>query len=250
MDVFKVGDRVFAKVKSYPFWPAKIEKLPCGKSRNYTVIFYFTLQLGYINKNSIEPFNDKTIERFKSLCKTRNYFRESLEDALVDEAQEGVIERSESVKMLPLYEEPSAKKKKVVVPIEMDNSTSVELPSDTHRNSQKISEATVKNEPKLEPILMPAPEDLFTLHLDLVKSLHHKAPDHEKALEIMNKIQNFLDWPALIKTVPDMVENIHKISRYSKDKQVQLKGLHLYNKMKWTLFCNREIDFLEKQFPL
>ena len=251
MAQFKIGDRVFARVRSYPFWPAKIEKLPIGKNKKYTVIFYFTLQLGYIDKNSIEPFNDETIERFKPLCISKNYFRESLEDALVDEAQEGVIIRNESVKMLPLYEEPTVKKKKVVVaPMDMEVPTTSESSSDCVKSQAKSNSTSTKAEVKLEPILMPAPEDLFTLHLDLVKSLHHKSPDHEKALQTMSKIQTFLDWPSLIKTVPDLIDSIHKISRYSKNKQVQLKGVHLYNKMKWTLFCNREIDFLEKQIPL
>ena len=66
----------------------------------------------------------------------------------------------------------------------------------------------------------------------------------------MTRMQRYLDWPSLIKTVPGLVENVHKITNYTKDKKVQLKALHLYNQMKWTLFCSREIDFIEKEFPV
>ena len=95
--------------------------------------------------------------------------------------------RDENVKMLPLYEEPTGKKKKVVVPMDMEVSLANVSSSDTTKSLKSISSSS-KTEPKLEPILMPAPEDLFTLHLDLVKSLHHRAPDHDKALQIMSKI--------------------------------------------------------------
>ena len=249
MTDFKIGDRVFARVRSYPFWPAKVEQIPDSKKKRYTVIFYFTLQLGYIDAKSIEPFNDDTIAKFKQLCKTKNFFREALEDALIDEAQEGVVLRSDETKLLPLYEEPVAKKKKFVVPPEPEKRSVTGNEREQVVSNDQAREP-LQTEPKLEPILMPAPEDLFTLHLDLVKSLHHRYPDHEKALKTMNRIQTFLDWPSLIKTVPDLVENIYKISNYSRNKQVQLKAIHLYNKMKWTLFCNREIDFIEKQFPV
>ena len=104
-------------MRSYPYWPAKIKYPPGGKRKHYTVVFFYTLQLGYIDTKFIEPFNDETIVKFKPLCHNKNYFRESLEDALVDEAQEGLVQRSDEIKMLPLYEEP-AREAEVVFPAE------------------------------------------------------------------------------------------------------------------------------------
>ena len=221
-----------------------------------------------------------------SLISVLNHFQ----DALLEEAQEGIHIRSDEIRKLPLYEEPS-KKKKFVVPIDQgktstsssqitpassqSSSQSEEGPTSqviqstnlisgtslesrttgteqSRSNSGSRSNSPSKNErqAKLEPIIMPAPEDLFTLHLDLVRSLHWQKPNHQEALNVMSRIQRYLDWPALIKSVPGMVENLYKISNYTKSKQVQLKAIYLYNQMKWTLFCNREIDFIEKEFPV
>ena len=44
---FSHGDRVFAKMKGYPFWPARIEQLPNeinGLKDKYEVLFYGTYQ--------------------------------------------------------------------------------------------------------------------------------------------------------------------------------------------------------------
>jgi len=279
MTEFKIGDRVFARVRSYPYWPAKVEVLPTKTKKSYKVIFYFTLQAGYISQKDIEPFNDETIEKFKPLCRTKNFFRESLEDALVDEATEGINIRSDEIKILPLYEEPSKKKKHVVPPepqivqpnpqsaeSNLTQTSTVAANSTTTTKAERLhtdrpgrdcnkrlrspEKSTSSKQVALEPILMPAPEDLFSLHLDLTKNLHHRKPNHQEALQVMTRMQRYLDWPSLIKTVPGLVENVHKITNYTKDKKVQLKALYLYNQMKWTLFCSREIDFIEKEFPV
>jgi hypothetical protein len=44
---FSHGERVFAKMKGYPFWPARIEQLPNeinGLKDKYEVLFYGTYQ--------------------------------------------------------------------------------------------------------------------------------------------------------------------------------------------------------------
>ena len=137
MTEFKIGDRVFARVRSYPFWPAKIEYLPGKKRKQYTVIFYFTLQKGFIDLKSLEPFNDETIIKFKPLCKNRNFFREALEDALVDEANEGIHIRSDEIKTLPLYEKPQSKRKQYVVPSETATARRKSAPSGKSSLSQE-----------------------------------------------------------------------------------------------------------------
>ena len=49
-DPFKIGDRIFAKLKGYPYWPAKIEESPLSikeatANKKYQVIFYGTYEM-------------------------------------------------------------------------------------------------------------------------------------------------------------------------------------------------------------
>jgi len=47
---FKIGDRIFAKLKGYPYWPAKIEESPLSikeatANKKYQIIFYGTYEM-------------------------------------------------------------------------------------------------------------------------------------------------------------------------------------------------------------
>ncbi|KAK7075126.1 Hepatoma-derived growth factor-related protein [Halocaridina rubra] len=61
-DLFKPGDRVFAKVKGYPHWPARVEKYelePNGKTpKKFPVLFYGTLETAQLKPDDLFPFDD------------------------------------------------------------------------------------------------------------------------------------------------------------------------------------------------
>ncbi|XP_008556360.1 PC4 and SFRS1-interacting protein [Microplitis demolitor] len=60
MKKFVVGDKVFAKVRGYPPWPAKIRKLPDSNKKNgkYEVYFYGTGEKGECTIDRIYEYHD------------------------------------------------------------------------------------------------------------------------------------------------------------------------------------------------
>ena len=56
-----MDDLVFAKVRGYPAWPARITGATWGK---YTVFFYGTYEVGSMKPEEIWPYNHKNLQRF------------------------------------------------------------------------------------------------------------------------------------------------------------------------------------------
>ncbi|XP_042237951.1 hepatoma-derived growth factor-related protein 2-like isoform X2 [Homarus americanus] len=75
-DVFKPGDAVFAKVKGYPHWPARVEHFepdPLGKPlKKYPVLFYGTYETASLKPDDIFPYNEN-IERFGKPQKRKGF---------------------------------------------------------------------------------------------------------------------------------------------------------------------------------
>jgi len=66
--VFKPGDRIFAKVKGYPHWPAKVQKFePEGNGKppknKYPVLFYGTLETAQLKPDDLFPY-EENLNRF------------------------------------------------------------------------------------------------------------------------------------------------------------------------------------------
>ncbi|XP_068223817.1 hepatoma-derived growth factor-related protein 2-like isoform X2 [Palaemon carinicauda] len=63
-DQFSPGDKVFAKVKGYPHWPAKVEKFeedPSGKPpKKYPVLFYGTYETAQLKPDDIFPYEENS----------------------------------------------------------------------------------------------------------------------------------------------------------------------------------------------
>uniref|UniRef100_A0A023GAT2 Putative transcription coactivator n=1 Tax=Amblyomma triste TaxID=251400 RepID=A0A023GAT2_AMBTT len=59
---FSVGDRVFAKVRGYPPWPARIEDCIGDKSKpknqKYSVLFYGTYETATLNPKDLFPYKE------------------------------------------------------------------------------------------------------------------------------------------------------------------------------------------------
>ncbi|XP_045611083.2 LOW QUALITY PROTEIN: PC4 and SFRS1-interacting protein [Procambarus clarkii] len=75
-DVFKPGDAVFAKVKGYPHWPARVEQFepdPAGKPlKKYPVLFYGTYETASLKPDDIFPYKDN-LERFGKPQKRKGF---------------------------------------------------------------------------------------------------------------------------------------------------------------------------------
>lgn len=62
---FSVGDKVFAKVRGYPAWPARIEEsLEAKGGPKYKVFFYGTYESATMKKDELWPFNDDTKAKY------------------------------------------------------------------------------------------------------------------------------------------------------------------------------------------
>ncbi|XP_050693605.1 hepatoma-derived growth factor-related protein 2-like isoform X2 [Eriocheir sinensis] len=75
-DVFKPGDPVFAKVKGYPHWPARVENFepdPSGKGvKKYPVLFYGTYETATLKPDDIFPY-EENLERFGKVQKRKGF---------------------------------------------------------------------------------------------------------------------------------------------------------------------------------
>ncbi|XP_055685800.1 PC4 and SFRS1-interacting protein isoform X2 [Lutzomyia longipalpis] len=80
---YKIGDLVFAKVKGYPPWPAKIEKI-MGKSK-FSVYFYGTGETGHIKPEDLFLYVEYKAKFATERIMKKPYFKEAveqIEDAL------------------------------------------------------------------------------------------------------------------------------------------------------------------------
>lgn len=73
---FNKGDRVFAKLKGYPYWPAKIVSVPNQENKMFTITFYGTYQTNPIKLDNMIPYNEKTKEQHGN--KKARFFPEAM----------------------------------------------------------------------------------------------------------------------------------------------------------------------------
>ena len=61
---FKDGDLVFAKVKGYPAWPARVSQPVDEKGLKYHVFFYGTYETAVVPKDGRWIYNQDTKEKY------------------------------------------------------------------------------------------------------------------------------------------------------------------------------------------
>ncbi|KAF9429381.1 hypothetical protein BGZ76_001377 [Entomortierella beljakovae] len=89
---YPVGTTVFAKLKGYPWWPARIEKeddLPANVSGKkpkqrpiWPVFFFGSYDYGWFGASEIKAFDHPSAEKAKSTLKKGNALRTALAEAL------------------------------------------------------------------------------------------------------------------------------------------------------------------------
>ncbi|XP_037960862.1 hepatoma-derived growth factor-related protein 2-like [Teleopsis dalmanni] len=76
--VFAIGDLVFAKVRGYPTWPAKITS---HKNGVYIVIFYGTGDEGHIKRQNLFQYTEKAKKKFSTARALKDpAFRKGIEE--------------------------------------------------------------------------------------------------------------------------------------------------------------------------
>ena len=63
-NVFKKGDLIFAKVKGYPAWPARVESPTDAKCNRFKVFFFGTYETATIKKEDMWIYNENTKARY------------------------------------------------------------------------------------------------------------------------------------------------------------------------------------------
>jgi len=70
------GDLVFAKVKGYPPWPARVTSV---KSSRYKIFFYGTLETATLKREDIWPYNQENEDKFAPKNLKRKWYSEGLD---------------------------------------------------------------------------------------------------------------------------------------------------------------------------
>uniref|UniRef100_A0A1L8DMX9 Putative the pwwp domain part of the hepatoma derived growth factor n=1 Tax=Nyssomyia neivai TaxID=330878 RepID=A0A1L8DMX9_9DIPT len=108
--IFKIGDLVFAKVKGYPPWPAKISKIMA--KNKYTVSFYGTGETGHIKAEDLFFYSENKAKFATEKIMKKPNFKEAVQE--IEDALKGSDARPAEVadeEAAPPKEEPPEEEK-------------------------------------------------------------------------------------------------------------------------------------------
>ena len=75
-DKFQPGDLVFAKLKGYPAWPARITSVSSSK---YKVFFYGTFETATLKNEDIWYFTEERAENWENKYKKKKGYLEGMD---------------------------------------------------------------------------------------------------------------------------------------------------------------------------
>ena len=109
MQSFPVGRLVFAKVKGFPAWPAKVIGVKLGNGCKYSVSFFGTRQTGTVRESHLWPYNKSNAAKFcTEKMKKKLEFAKGMYEMKQDESgwkHDSVIKLKEVQVMLPNSED-------------------------------------------------------------------------------------------------------------------------------------------------
>ena len=104
-DPVKIGDLIFAHVKGYRAWPARVMDKSSGAGK-FSVFFFGTHQYGHIKLRDIWPYNDENKAKWgKSTGKNKNFDRalKEIEENPIDISEQGFSETPTGEYFLLIY---------------------------------------------------------------------------------------------------------------------------------------------------
>ena len=129
--VFAKDDLIFAKVKGYPAWPARVQEV--NKNR-YRVLFFGTYETANLKPEEMWPYNEDTKARYGKPQKKKG-FTEAMNEIennpylrTRDEIDAGAIPLEGGVSGDTLLEDPSLNESNLEKNLEEENEVKEELP--------------------------------------------------------------------------------------------------------------------------
>jgi len=75
---FEEGSLIFAKVKGYPAWPARVTKTLDAKGNRFEVLFFGTYETAKLNKAEMHPYDEETKAKFGHQKRPKKGFEQAL----------------------------------------------------------------------------------------------------------------------------------------------------------------------------
>jgi len=168
---YTAGALVFAKVKGYPPWPARITGL--GSKDRYKIYFYGTYEIATVKGEDIWPYNQETKAKFAPKNIKRKGYSEGLDQientpeiapvegedgdfvdmSVSHDSQVGTVDDSLVIDEAPPAPTPPAKKKTKEAPVLETKKTSSATPKSVaaSRVSKRKAEEPPSEMPEVEP---------------------------------------------------------------------------------------------------
>ena len=147
---FVVGDLVFAKVRGFPFWPARITSL--GNNGKYNVFFFGTYEVAAVQKKELQHFTPELKEQHTKTNHARKGYLKGLQE-LEETPDIGMIEEMPETIAVTAKLETEAKAAATVVikkPLKLEDGTPVSPKKGVKRPAAVDTEAAPKKQIKTD----------------------------------------------------------------------------------------------------